>query len=649
VVFTYTPTGQRATVTDDRGLTTYRYDERDRLVSRTDPDGTSISYTYDLASNRTSVTTPAGTTVYTFDALNRPDTVTDPALGVTRYTYDAASNLVRTELPNGTVELRQYDALNRLVYLENDGPAGVISSYRYTLGPTGRRDAVVENTGRRVDYGYDALDRLTREAISDAVFGNRTIDYTYDPVGNRVTRNDSTEGLTVSTYDANDRLLTETLGSQVTRYTYDDNGNTLSKVTSATNQAFYHWDAQNRMVSADVTDGTGTHHTDYRYDADGIRVAQTADGQETRYLIDTVQPYAQVLLEYRPSGLVVASYVYGNGLISQNRAGVLSYYHVDGLGSTRALTNANGVVTDRYVYDAFGRTISQTGSTVNTYLFAGQQRDAATGLDYLRARYLTSGAGTFLGRDSFPGMLNDPLSLGRYLYANANPINRIDPSGLQSSLSEVQVGLGIENILGSLGRPALTQLGKAIAGKADFIAAMLAAFGFLAINYYTGLDSGFYKVQAPFPIFSIDSTLEVSEKVSSNPSQGTKNLSVDFAIKPRKKLAQNTTQAGGTFTLQLVFQNGKIIDVNTGLKGTLKTRLINYPSQNLAFIKVDAFAEAGYLTSVSNTFGSPSGFSYSVKSGLEVNFLGFAGIKGGFDFVTLTPLFEFVPPTLKLP
>src|SRR5262249_11808799 len=150
-----------------------------------------------------------------------------------------------------------------------------------------------------------------------------------------------------------------------------------------------------RLIGAKVTDATGTKNMVYQYDADGLRFSSTVDGYETRYLIDTVQPYAQVLEEYIRGGEIKVSYVYGNDLISQDRGGVLSYYYVDGLGSTRALTNADGLVTDRYIYDAFGRTIGQSGNTGNVYLFAGEQRDVNVGLSYLRARYLSVGMGRF--------------------------------------------------------------------------------------------------------------------------------------------------------------------------------------------------------------------------------------------------------------
>ena len=42
-----------------------------------------------------------------------------------------------------TAWMSEHDPLNRLTFLENLGPAGLIASYTYTLATTGRRDAVV--------------------------------------------------------------------------------------------------------------------------------------------------------------------------------------------------------------------------------------------------------------------------------------------------------------------------------------------------------------------------------------------------------------------------------------------------------------------------------------------------------------------------
>ena len=495
VHFTYTATGQVATEVDARGTTSYTYDDHDRLLSRTDPDGTMISYQFDADGNRTSVTTPAGTTVYTFDALNREATVTDPNGGVTRYTYDADGNLTKTLMPNGTEEDRAYDDMNHLVFLEDIGPSGVIASYTYTVEPNGRIDAVAENTGRVVDYSYDALDRLTQEKITDAVFGNETIDYAYDAVGNRLTRDDSApgQGLTTYTYDADDRLLNATTAGQVTQYTYDNNGNMLSQV-SATDAIFYTWDFNNHLSA--VTDSNGTIDERYTYDAAGDLVAKIVGGQETRFLIDTVQPYVQVALEYQPGGQITAVYVYGNRLISQTRGGETSYYVVDAQGNTRELTNASGHVTDLYIYDAFGNLLVSQGTTVNTHLFLGEQSDPSSGLIYLRARFLAPALGRFVSRDPFPGITLQPMTLQHYIYADANPVNTTDPTGLLD-LEGATAAQAIQAVLIEVGAIVGGRIGYAKGGLLGLIegAVLGAAIGaflgyvFLPAGTLTGLFS----------------------------------------------------------------------------------------------------------------------------------------------------------------
>lgn len=144
-------------------------------------------------------------------------------------------------------------------------------------------------------------------------------------------------------------------------------------------------------------------------------------------------------MEERVNNGLTAGYVYGNDLISQQRGSEKSFYLVDGLGSTRGLTNASGVVTDRYSYDAFGNLIGSGGNTENNYLFAGEQFDKNLGDYYLRARYYDTDTGRFTRRDTWEGNINDPISLHKYLYTNGNPVNQIDPSGLATTVTGQQV------------------------------------------------------------------------------------------------------------------------------------------------------------------------------------------------------------------
>ena len=65
---------------------------------------------------------------------------------------------------------------------------------------------------------------------------------------------------------------------------------------------------------------------------------------------------------------------------------------------------------------------------------------------YLRARYMDTSTGRFISQDSYAGSISDPVSLHKYLYANANPVMNSDPSGY-FTLEDVEIGTAGETIL----------------------------------------------------------------------------------------------------------------------------------------------------------------------------------------------------------
>ena len=121
---------------------------------------------------------------------------------------------------------------------------------------------------------------------------------------------------------------------------------------------------------------------------------------------------------------LVAKYNYWNGNKSE-----YTYYTQNAHGDVVNLTNADGEVTKKYTYDAFGVEKNIDDSDTNAFRYCGEYYDTETGTVYLRARYYNPATGRFISRDSYAGKLEDPLSLNLYTYCANNPIYYSDPTG----------------------------------------------------------------------------------------------------------------------------------------------------------------------------------------------------------------------------
>jgi YD repeat-containing protein len=223
ISFTFTTTGQRASMIDPSGTTLYAYNERDWLTNKATPQGT-LRYAYDSHGNALSIESSNVNGVelaYEWDELNRLKAVTEPQIGRADYTYDAAGNLKSYAYPNGIVVTRHYDALNRLTNLVHHRGQDIVAAYSYSLLPSGHRQAALEEldfdgTVRTISraYSYDTTYRLVREELaSDGIPelpASARVDYVLDDVGNRLTRTSTSTLPGVAnqafSYDANDRL-----------------------------------------------------------------------------------------------------------------------------------------------------------------------------------------------------------------------------------------------------------------------------------------------------------------------------------------------------------------------------------------------------------------------------------------------------------
>jgi RHS repeat-associated protein len=268
------------------------------------------------------------------------------------------------------------------------------------------KQLVVLNTtyaAQTISYAYDRLSRLL-SADYIGVTPTRNYTYMYDLAGNRTQETVTIGGTPTTTtrsYNAMNQISD-------TGFTYDANGNLAADGTNT-----YTWDRANRLKSMGGIS--------YAYDGLGSRVSQTVSGIITHYLLDYQPGLVNVLTAI--TGPNATHYVHGpQGILAyKDNAGSWAWIAQDGLNSVRMELNDVQAVNAMQHYAPYGVPFGTLGS-FGPYQFTGEQPDA-NGLVYLRNRYYSPTLGVFLSLD--------PLeNLNRYQYVGANPVSRVDPSGM---------------------------------------------------------------------------------------------------------------------------------------------------------------------------------------------------------------------------
>ncbi|MCA9039984.1 MAG: RHS repeat-associated core domain-containing protein [Planctomycetaceae bacterium] len=241
--------------------------------------------------------------------------------------------------------------------------------------------------------------------------------------------------------------------NEVVTDTYDSNGDVIRRDT-----ATFEYDDQGIRVEA-------TNKVEIDHDSNPATALQVDSEETTTYLNDPMNHtgYSQVIEEVTYDELAEAEvdrsiYTLGVDILSQfrinsvNTSGANYYFQYDGHGSTRMLTDLLGAiatynsVTQIFAYDAYGKALGFNAEDAATnFLYSGEQFDPRLQLQYLRARYYDVSTGSFNRLDPFFGVLHDPQSLHKYLYASGDPVNGIDPTGL-FTVMEVNVSMNIATV-----------------------------------------------------------------------------------------------------------------------------------------------------------------------------------------------------------
>ncbi|WLQ45218.1 RHS repeat-associated core domain-containing protein [Streptomyces laculatispora] len=427
VTYSYDGDGNLKQRSDGTGVISYDFDPLSRETIRTLQDGSQTVLTYTPAGNVDTYQDPAGLTDYTWNEVNKLKSLKDPKNKITSYEYDKNDIRTTTTYPGNTVQTVTPDKSGRPEKIKATSPKGTLVDLAYDYAYTGKDEAKKDGgkirtstdavSGYKTSYTYDSAGRFSYAKEEKGTTLRSSWQYCYDLAGNLTSQGVASGCPGGTTYAVNDAQQITSKNGSATNWSYDKIGNeTAGASTPEGTRTGETWSDYSQMTSVTVAGKTYAGQYGSTDQSERIKLGDTFFHNGPIGLAGTSTAGIDTGFNREPEGT----------LNSMTRGGKNYYYLTDALGSVVAVADETGTKVNSYGYSPRGVPRSTTSETVaQPYRFAGGYQDP-TGLYHFAARYYDPNIGRFTTPDP-SGQEQNP-----YLYAEGDPVNRIDPNGLLS-------------------------------------------------------------------------------------------------------------------------------------------------------------------------------------------------------------------------